>query len=107
MQTLINKHGASDIDGGLHNNNRKEKRPYKKRKHKTPRDKPPQGTTVENIVSSDEDEPILNLNHLGHDAENEGLYPFRRSSSNQYHKVSHCCTNRIDDCIEWVSIVFE
>lgn len=39
MQTIINKHGNSDIDGGLHNNNRKEKRQYKKRKHKNQREK--------------------------------------------------------------------
>lgn len=46
------------------------------------------GATIDHVVSSDEDEPILNLNHIGHDAENEGLYPFKRSSTNQYHKVS-------------------
>lgn len=39
MQTIINKHGNSDIDGGLHNSNRKEKRQYKKRKHKNQREK--------------------------------------------------------------------
>lgn len=46
------------------------------------------GTTIDHLASSDEDEPIINLNHLGHDAENEGLYPFRRSSSSQYQRVS-------------------
>lgn len=39
MQTIINKHGNSDVDGGLHNSNRKEKRQYKKRKHKNQREK--------------------------------------------------------------------
>lgn len=46
------------------------------------------GSTIDHLASSDEDEPIINLNHLGHDAENEGLYPFRRSSSSQYQRVS-------------------
>lgn len=46
------------------------------------------GSINDHLASSDEDEPIINLNHLGHDTENEGLYPFRRSSSSQYHRVS-------------------
>lgn len=46
------------------------------------------GSTIDHLASSDEDEPIINLNHLGHDTENEGLYPFRRSSSCQYNRVS-------------------
>lgn len=40
----INKRGGSDGDVALANNIRKEKRQYKKRKHKTQRDKPPYPT---------------------------------------------------------------
>lgn len=43
MPTLLNKHGNNDVDGSLHNNNRKEKRQYKKRKHKNQREKQPSG----------------------------------------------------------------
>lgn len=43
LQSLLNKHGNGDIDGGLHNNNRKEKRQYKKRKHKNQREKQASG----------------------------------------------------------------
>lgn len=41
--SLSNKHGNNDMDGVLHNNNRKEKRQYKKRKHKNQREKQPSG----------------------------------------------------------------
>lgn len=47
-----------------------------------------QGSTIDHLVSSDEDEPIINLNHISHDTENEGMFPFRRSTSSQYHRVS-------------------
>lgn len=40
----INKRGGSDGDTALANNVRKEKRQYKKRKHKNQRDKPPYPT---------------------------------------------------------------
>ncbi|XP_055309269.1 uncharacterized protein LOC129573097 [Sitodiplosis mosellana] len=87
MSSLLNKHSSNDVDGTLHNNNRKEKRQYKKRKHKNQREKQVSGSTIDHLASSDEDEPIINLNnHLGHDTENEGLYPFRRSSSCQYNR---------------------
>lgn len=46
------------------------------------------GSNIDHLASSDENEPIINLNHLGHDTENEGLYPFRRSSTSQYHRVN-------------------
>lgn len=39
--SLLNKNGNNDMDGMLHNNNRKEKRQYKKRKHKNQREKQP------------------------------------------------------------------
>lgn len=41
--SLLNKHANNDIDGMLHNNNRKEKRQYKKRKHKNQREKQASG----------------------------------------------------------------
>lgn len=43
MSSLLNKHSGNDIDGTLHNNNRKEKRQYKKRKHKNQREKQASG----------------------------------------------------------------
>lgn len=42
MPSMHNKHGNTDIDGSLHNN-RKEKRQYKKRKHKNQREKQSSG----------------------------------------------------------------
>lgn len=50
----INKRGLSDSDAALANNIRKEKRQYKKRKHKNQRDKPPYptpGTSINHSVS--------------------------------------------------------
>lgn len=132
--SLLNKHGNNDVDGSL--NNRKEKRQYKKRKHKNQREKQASGknqirytkicfvvvdsptmcernvimyelkrnyvcfviisgSTIDHLASSDEDEPIINLNHLGHDTENEGLYPFRRNGSNQYHRVCNHYLHRL------------
>lgn len=43
MPSMHNKHGNTDIDGALHNN-RKEKRQYKKRKHKNQREKQTSGS---------------------------------------------------------------
>lgn len=44
ISTLLNKHSNNDVDGSLHNNNsRKEKRQYKKRKHKNQREKQASG----------------------------------------------------------------
>lgn len=109
--SLLNKHGNNDIDGVHHNNNRKEKRQYKKRKHKNQREKQATGkiinlifvkcfycnltvvvvvgSTIDHLASSDDEEQIINLNHIGHDTENEGQYPFRRSTSCQYHRVGY------------------
>lgn len=42
MSSLL-KHDSDDLDGPLHNINRKEKRQYKKRKHKNQREKQPSG----------------------------------------------------------------
>lgn len=126
----INKRGGSDGDAALANNIRKEKRQYKKRKHKNQRDKPPYptpgnlntiihsankhrrisfanlfvffffllilGPTADAMVSSDEEEQAANNNtnsnsssnnHLRHETEDDGLFPFRRSNANQYHRV--------------------
>lgn len=50
MSTLLNKHGNNDVDGSLHNNNRKEKRQYKKRKHKNQREKQASGEKRSEVV---------------------------------------------------------
>ncbi|KAG4066976.1 hypothetical protein HA402_007724 [Bradysia odoriphaga] len=67
---------------------RKEKRQYKKRKHKTTqRDKPyPSPGPVVEPASSDEDEPLAS-NHLGHEnAEDEGSFVFKRLKPCTYQK---------------------
>lgn len=88
----LNKRGNSDIDA-VHGTNRKEKRQYKKRKHKNQREKPTypvSGTPIDTIPSSDEEGPTgIHSNHLNHETEDEGLFTFRRSSSSQYHRVMH------------------
>lgn len=50
MSSMLNKHGGNDVDGTLHNNNRKEKRQYKKRKHKNQREKQASGKMRSSFV---------------------------------------------------------
>lgn len=54
------------------------------------------GPTADAMASSDEDEQAANNNnnnsassnnHLRHETEDDGLFPFRRSNANQYHRV--------------------
>lgn len=53
------------------------------------------GPTADAMVSSDEEEQVANNNnngtssnnHLRHETEDDGLFPFRRSNANQYHRV--------------------
>lgn len=53
------------------------------------------GPTADAMVSSDEEEQAANNNtnsnssnnHLRHETEDDGLFPFRRSNANQYHRV--------------------
>lgn len=46
------------------------------------------GPPIDPMASSDEDEPVANNNnHLGHETEEECLFPFRRNNTNQYHRV--------------------
>ncbi|KAJ6644552.1 Enhancer of polycomb like 1, partial [Pseudolycoriella hygida] len=77
-----------EVDVASSCSGRKEKRQYKKRKHKTTqRDKPypSPGPNIEPL-SSDEDEP-LSSNHLGHDnVEDEGTYAFKRLKPCSYQK---------------------
>lgn len=48
------------------------------------------GPAIESMLSSDEDEQ--SSNQLGQEAEDEGLFQFRRSNASQYHKVLYFMT---------------
>lgn len=107
----INHHlqnNKRDFDGLSTSSSRKEKRQYKKRKHKAPREvKPskinlsqmrrtnayvPSLTSVEpydGLYSSD-DEDIHNNQLVASESEDEGVYPFRRNRNCDYYKVSPC-----------------
>lgn len=127
MGSATNNKRSGDIETAVSNNknSQKEKRPYKKRKHKNQRDKLPypspgkiieyknkiyaisflsrflnpklmfqlqfnSGPAIESMLSSDEDEQ--SSNQLGQEAEDEGLFQFRRSNASQYHKVLYFMT---------------
>lgn len=93
-----------DFDGLSTSSSRKEKRQYKKRKHKAPREVKPSKSVnhprrhqnlthcsilVEpyDLFSSD-DEDIHNNQMVASESEDEGIYPFRRNRNCDYFKVS-------------------
>jgi hypothetical protein len=94
-----------EFDGISTSSSRKEKRQYKKRKHKAPREIKPSnepftfyckskvltlGFLVEpydGLFSSDEDD-IHNNQIIASESEEEGIYPFRRNRNCDYFKVS-------------------
>lgn len=54
------------------------------------------------MVSSDEDEHVAsnannssNANHLRHETEDDGQFPFRRTNANQYHRVCALIAQRL------------
>ncbi|CRL00007.1 CLUMA_CG013297, isoform A [Clunio marinus] len=73
-----------DFDGLSTSSSRKEKRQYKKRKHKTPREVKPI-ETYDGMFSSDE-EDIHNNQIIASESEEEGIYPFRRNKNCDYYK---------------------
>lgn len=96
-----------DFDGLSTSSSRKEKRQYKKRKHKAPREIKPSNlpflklvktaiVTTKQLLSvepydglySSDDEDILNNQMVASESEEEGIYPFRRNRNCDYYKVS-------------------
>lgn len=95
-----------DFDGLSTSSSRKEKRQYKKRKHKAPREVKPSKIVeyFETLFSfltsglilvelydglySSEDEDILGNQMVVSESEEEGIYPFRRNRNCDYFKVS-------------------
>lgn len=105
----INHHlqnNKRDFDGLSTSSSRKEKRQYKKRKHKAPREVKPskmnlnllkrQNSYVPSLTSvepydglySSDDEDIHNNQLVASESEEEGIYPFRRNRNCDYYKVS-------------------
>jgi hypothetical protein len=93
-----------DFDGLSTSSSRKEKRQYKKRKHKAPREiKPGKGSRMvsrmqvltpgipveayDGLFSSD-DEDVHSNQMVASESEDEGIYPFRRNRNCDYYKVS-------------------
>lgn len=108
----INHHlqnNKRDFDGLSTSSSRKEKRQYKKRKHKAPREVKPSKSEhslvrrkqtnesndsvllsvepYDGMFSSD-DEDVHNNQMVASESEDEGIYPFRRNRNCDYYKVS-------------------
>lgn len=103
----INHHlqnNKRDFDGLSTSSSRKEKRQYKKRKHKTPREVKPGNFFYQSIKTvsyltillvepydglySSDDEDIHSNQMIASESEDEGIYPFRRNRNCDYFKVS-------------------
>lgn len=98
-----------DFDGLSSSSSRKEKRQYKKRKHKTPREikqskddifavkfsRSELNVKYQNIsvepydMYSSEEEDFQGSQLAASESEDEGIYPFRRNKNCDYYKVCH------------------
>jgi hypothetical protein len=95
-----------DFDGLSSSSSRKEKRQYKKRKHKTPREIKQSNFTNRNchsreynlnylavepydIMNSSDEEDLQGSQLAASESEDEGIYPFRRNKNCDYYKVSY------------------